>query len=41
LSTLHTLTFYQDLMKEARKQILMGTFEGWKAELVGRWATKN
>lgn len=37
LASLHTLTFYQDLMKEARSRILAGTFEPWKAELVARW----
>jgi queuine tRNA-ribosyltransferase len=37
LASLHTLTFYRDLMKEARKQILAGTFEGWKRELTTKW----
>jgi queuine tRNA-ribosyltransferase len=37
LATLHTLTFYQDLMREARVQILAGTYEGWKSGLLKRW----
>ncbi|HEX2612023.1 MAG TPA: tRNA guanosine(34) transglycosylase Tgt [Fibrobacteria bacterium] len=38
LASLHTLTFYQDLMKEARKRILEGGFEGWKADLLATWS---
>ena len=37
LATLHTLTFYQDLMREARVQILAGTYEVWKSALLKRW----
>jgi queuine tRNA-ribosyltransferase len=30
IATIHNLTFYLDLVKEARKQILNGTFDRWK-----------
>lgn len=30
IATIHNLTFYLDLVKEARKHILNGTFDGWK-----------
>ncbi len=30
IATIHNLTFYLDLVKEARKQILKGTFDSWK-----------
>ncbi len=38
LASLHTLTFYQDLMKEARRRILEGGFEEWKAGLLRKWS---
>jgi queuine tRNA-ribosyltransferase len=41
LASVHTLTFYQDLMKEARKRIVDGSFEPWKAELLARWDEKK
>jgi queuine tRNA-ribosyltransferase len=34
VATLHNLTFYLQLVKEARKQILNGTFESWKNALI-------
>jgi queuine tRNA-ribosyltransferase len=34
VATLHNLTFYLQLVKEARKQILAGTFENWKNKLI-------
>jgi queuine tRNA-ribosyltransferase len=34
VATLHNLTFYLQLVKEARKQILAGTFESWKNNLI-------
>jgi queuine tRNA-ribosyltransferase len=34
VATLHNLTFYLQLVKEARKQILLGTFENWKNKLI-------
>jgi queuine tRNA-ribosyltransferase len=34
VATLHNLTFYLQLVKEARKQILAGTFEHWKNSLI-------
>ena len=37
LATLHSLHFYQDLMRVARQQILDGTFEVWKDQLLRSW----
>jgi hypothetical protein len=37
LASLHTLTFYQDLMREARTRIISGTYENWKTDLLARW----
>jgi queuine tRNA-ribosyltransferase len=34
LASIHNLAFYLWLVKEARKQILCGTFTGWKNEMV-------
>jgi queuine tRNA-ribosyltransferase len=34
VATLHNLTFYLQLVKEARKQILAGSFEAWKNSLI-------
>jgi queuine tRNA-ribosyltransferase len=39
LATLHSLYFYQDLMRAARRQILAGTYEVWKASVLKRWET--
>ncbi|MBM3164848.1 MAG: tRNA guanosine(34) transglycosylase Tgt [Bacteroidetes bacterium] len=36
LATLHNLTFYLDLMKEAREHIENGTFLSWKKQLIPR-----
>ncbi len=41
LSSLHTLTFYQDLMREARTRILSGTYESWKADLLSHWQSRS
>jgi queuine tRNA-ribosyltransferase len=38
LATLHSLHFYQDLMREARRRILAGDFDAWSADLIRRWA---
>lgn len=34
IATMHNLGFYMWLMKEARKQILLGTFSAWKGKMV-------
>jgi queuine tRNA-ribosyltransferase len=34
IASIHNLTFYLWLVKEARKQILSGTFAGWKNQMV-------
>jgi queuine tRNA-ribosyltransferase len=34
VATLHNLTFYLQLVKEARKQIIAGSFESWKNSLI-------
>ncbi len=34
LASIHNLSFYLWLVGEARKQILAGTFEGWKREII-------
>ncbi len=36
LLTIHNLHFYHKLMKDAREQILSGTFEEWKKEVLKR-----
>lgn len=36
ISTLHNLAFYLWLVKEARRQILAGTFSTWKTDMVER-----
>ena len=38
LATLHSLHFYQDLMREARTRIRAGDFDAWSADLIRRWA---
>jgi queuine/archaeosine tRNA-ribosyltransferase len=35
---LHSLHFYQDLMREARARIRAGDFDAWSADLIRRWA---
>lgn len=40
IATLHNLHFYLWLMKEARKQILAGTFSQWKNKMVVQMANK-
>jgi len=34
IASIHNLAFYLELVKEARRQILAGTFAGWKREMV-------
>lgn len=34
IASIHNLAFYLELVKEARRQILAGTFSGWKKEMV-------
>ena len=34
IATIHNLAFYLDLMKQARKHILEGTFTSWKNQIV-------
>jgi queuine tRNA-ribosyltransferase len=34
IATIHNLSFYLWLVKEARQQILQGTFSRWKGEMV-------
>ncbi len=34
IATIHNLTFYLWLVGEARKQIIAGTFAGWKNQMV-------
>jgi queuine tRNA-ribosyltransferase len=36
IASIHNLTFYLWLVKEARKQILEGSFAGWKNEMVNK-----
>lgn len=36
IATLHNLTFYLWLVREARKQIIEGTFASWKNTMVGK-----
>lgn len=37
LATLHSLHFYQDLMRAAREHILAGDYDAWSAGLLARW----
>ncbi len=39
LATLHSIHFYQDLMREARRRILAGDFAEWSSELLRKWNT--
>jgi queuine tRNA-ribosyltransferase len=38
MATAHSLHFYQELMRAARRHILAGTFEPWKSALLRKWA---
>jgi queuine tRNA-ribosyltransferase len=38
LATLHSIHFYQDLMREARRRIIAGDFGEWSAGLLRLWA---
>ena len=40
IATLHNLGFYLWLVKEARKQIIAGTFAGWKNTMVQKVQTR-
>jgi queuine tRNA-ribosyltransferase len=40
IASLHNLTFYLWLVKEARKQIIEGTFAGWKETMVQKISTR-
>lgn len=40
IATLHNLTFYLNLVKEAREKILEGTFGTWKDEIIPRLRNK-
>lgn len=40
IASIHNLTFYLWLVKEARKQILLGTFVDWKKEMVEKVTRK-
>jgi queuine tRNA-ribosyltransferase len=40
IATLQNLTFYLWLVKEARRQILAGSFSSWKAEMVKKVAQR-
>lgn len=40
IASQHNLAFYLWLVKEARKQILNGTFQAWKKEMVGQLTTR-
>jgi queuine tRNA-ribosyltransferase len=40
LASIHNLAFYLELVKEARKQILAGTFAAWKAQMVPQLKTR-
>ena len=41
LASIHNLTFYLWLVKEARKHILTGTFTGWKKEMLDQLTAQN
>jgi len=40
LASIHNLAFYLELVTEARKQILQGTFASWKASMVNQLKTR-
>ena len=40
IATLHNLTFYLNLVKEARIRILDGTFRGWKEQMVKKLSVR-
>ena len=40
LASIHNLAFYLELVTEARKQILAGTFAAWKTSTVNRLKTR-
>jgi queuine tRNA-ribosyltransferase len=40
IASLHNLTFYHWLVREARKQIMAGTFASWKQKMVNRVSTR-
>jgi queuine tRNA-ribosyltransferase len=40
LASIHNLTFYLWLVKEARKQIIAGTFSSWKKQMLEQMAAQ-
>ncbi|MBV8255689.1 MAG: tRNA guanosine(34) transglycosylase Tgt [Chitinophaga sp.] len=40
LASIHNLAFYLDLVKEARRQILAGTFSTWKPKMISQLKTR-
>ncbi|SHK87144.1 tRNA-guanine transglycosylase [Chitinophaga jiangningensis] len=40
LASIHNLAFYLELVKEARKQILAGTFSTWKPKMIAQLKTR-
>ncbi|MFB6455104.1 tRNA guanosine(34) transglycosylase Tgt [Chitinophaga sp. Hz27] len=40
LASIHNLAFYLELVKEARKQILAGTFSTWKPKMISQLKTR-
>ncbi len=38
LASLHSIHFYQELMAEARRRIVAGTFDAWSRDLLAKWA---
>jgi len=36
IASIHNLAFYLQLVKEARAQIIQGTFKSWKTSMVKR-----
>lgn len=40
IATIHNLAFYLDLVKEARKQILLGTFASWKEQVIPKLSNR-
>ncbi|HEY3874272.1 MAG TPA: tRNA guanosine(34) transglycosylase Tgt [Candidatus Kapabacteria bacterium] len=41
LATMHNVAFYEALVREARENILAGTFLGWKREFIARFNGKS
>ena len=41
LASIHNLYFYLDLVRKARNEIINGTFNGWKKEIINKISVKN